>query len=660
MQHSRKLVLAGAAAAIGAVLAAAVIWMSWPEPSSHTTGPPAAPVSAPKSPDPQPQDPAPDWVAEAIDQLAGKHWDRAAAAEVVGFHREWLGALRANDPKGFDLTVTRLGQLRDPDRLAGVLTRRPELAGLLAMADDPVALARVLDGGGDGELLTSLFAAHLHRDDARRLAAALPADAGLIARLARRGLPGAEALLVDAATPGDDRAADDAYRAWVRDTLGRALDRADDEALADAVLFLAAEGPGVRRRLAEPRFRETFRRRWDDLRRLAAGYREQAVAEHHRAGNPDPDPAALPGLADLAALPGVWEFLDEPHAGRLFARLGPLAVEILHGPGSDPALRPRAAELLLAGDDCVVRLLATAGRDPVFRSFLEKNVPAGLLSEVAADLDARPDADRGKRLLFLQGRLNESRDALRDAVGRKEPGVVGYLPGYDVYRVLRAYSDGDDVTDDDLLLAGADLVLTLAPAARAGVKLTKEAAKGTIRHAAEKAATARLGAEAVKKAGGAAVNHASAWLVACRAYRKAVEVVRSVLLDRPKQVVIHLPVPRVDITGAVRLAFTRAGVGRETFKRLSGLEARLFMRADARVVLRFHYVIEGAAVRGWLRGHLIAACGYWFEETATIPPEAAKRLPPPEEWDDPDAWKRSLGTLFLASLADLLPAAGPG
>src|SRR2546429_178783 len=39
----------------------------------------------------------------------------------------------------------------------------------------------------------------------------------------------------------------------------------------------------------------------------------------------------------------------------------------------------------------------------------------------------------------------------------------------------------------------------------------------------------------------------------------------------------------LDITRPLKYAFDRAGMSRQTFKRLTGLEPRLFMRGDARV-----------------------------------------------------------------------------
>jgi hypothetical protein len=43
---------------------------------------------------------------------------------------------------------------------------------------------------------------------------------------------------------------------------------------------------------------------------------------------------------------------------------------------------------------------------------------------------------------------------------------------------------------------------------------------------------------------------------------------------------------QVDITGPLRWIFQKTGVGRDTIKRLTGLEARVFMRNDARVLIR--------------------------------------------------------------------------
>jgi len=42
---------------------------------------------------------------------------------------------------------------------------------------------------------------------------------------------------------------------------------------------------------------------------------------------------------------------------------------------------------------------------------------------------------------------------------------------------------------------------------------------------------------------------------------------------------------KVDVTEFVQWSFNKSGLGRKSYRRLTGLEARVFMRGDARVVI---------------------------------------------------------------------------
>jgi hypothetical protein len=59
----------------------------------------------------------------------------------------------------------------------------------------------------------------------------------------------------------------------------------------------------------------------------------------------------------------------------------------------------------------------------------------------------------------------------------------------------------------------------------------------------------------------------------------------------------------IEVTGPVRFLFTYSGVGRRSWKVLTGLEVRLFMRRDARVFIRVANVpkaVLGARMAGYL------------------------------------------------------------
>ena len=44
---------------------------------------------------------------------------------------------------------------------------------------------------------------------------------------------------------------------------------------------------------------------------------------------------------------------------------------------------------------------------------------------------------------------------------------------------------------------------------------------------------------------------------------------------------------KADVTEALRFAFQKSGLGRDSFRHITDLEAKVFMRADRRVLIDF-------------------------------------------------------------------------
>lgn len=647
----------GAAVVVSLALAGG-LYVLWPGPQPQPDPPPPVPPTGTPPPaaggeGPGPIPPTAGGLTSAglpVDRLVSKGWPSEAAERVLEFHAGWLEALRRHDPAGYDRTLTDLGQFPSAAAVGRTLTRRPELAGLLVMAGDHATdLADALDrGDAEDDLLAGLFLAHLTPDDVKALAAALPGNRNQIAALTRRGLVGAEVLyLFDRSGPAGRE-----YAAWLWDEVRRALGGPDDE-LADVFVFLLAEGPEIRRRLADDGFRQDFRRRWDALRGGAA-----------RIGSP---------LPELAGLPGVWDFLARGDARELLERRGVLAVDLLAGDRAyPPEVRDRVAALLRAEGETIARLLDECRGEAAFRELLrgDRPVPAPLLLRVAADLPAHPD--RAARLRTLADRWARDRtgEALRRALaGPADPGAAGYLPGYSLYRLVR--TDPDDIGGLDVLFAAADVASVVMPAAKVGTELGKagakkaanEVAKKAIREAAERAAKeaveVQLRRRAAALAGRVVVNRASAWAAAGQRCREAAAFVRDVLAGKTRSL---FPVA-VDVTGAVRFAFRlgrTGGLGRHTFRRLAGLEARLFMRGDARLTLKLGVTFnpKGGSLPALVK--LLKAAGEWVEKDGRAEPRPPDPGPaggaPPAAEPPRDAWAKAAGAVWLAAaVPGLLP-----
>lgn len=604
------------------------------------------------------------WDDELVARLVDHRWKPGAARAVVAFHRDWLDALRSHDRHNYEATALQLAELKDADAVAvsEALARRPELAGPLTAADEPRDLAEVLDD--DGDVLASLFAANADREDARLLAAVLTGDRGedgrRIAHLTRKGLVGVEAVFaIGYDTPGAVRPAHEAaYLNWVREAFKRALEGEDDEPV-DLFVFLLAEGRTIcTSRLTDERFRQKLSTRWSVIRDLVRATRDDQRRRIEREGR-KPEPDELSGFIDLIALPGVWEFADHPDAGRLFARRGVLAVDALHAFAANPARRERVADLLRDAqwDNAADWLLAYLLADPRSRGWValepfldDAAVNAGLIARIGRDVHGRPEDKRLKRLSELTDALTANGEAgLRAVLVPDGPGLVQYLPGYAVYRLYDKYDRGEEIENTDLLLAGVDAV-SLAPGAGAvitlgktgGKMVAKEGARAATKQTVARIVAARVGKEAATSAAEAGAR-AGFWLAARAAYHRVGAVVQKAVAEFARTGRITIRYGQLDITRAVQFAYTRSGLGRQTFQRLTGLDARLFMRGDARVALHVYHVVTPAPLLAKLEEFLEK----WADGTDDNPPRSSPQ--------DDGFRRRALGVLVLAARADLPP-----
>jgi hypothetical protein len=95
-----------------------------------------------------------------------------------------------------------------------------------------------------------------------------------------------------------------------------------------------------------------------------------------------------------------------------------------------------------------------------------------------------------------------------------------------------------------------------------------------------------------------------------------------------------------EVTTPVRVLFTYSGLGRQTFKRLTGLEVRLFMRHDAKVFISLGNTVVGTAASRFINDLRDKIADDVVE--ATRPAEQLR------------AWRQSVAAWWL------LNAGGPG
>jgi len=473
-------------------------------------------------------------------------WDPESARTVLAYHAGFLAALSADSPTAADAALDRLAVLGRSPKAHSLLRTQPELAGPLAAVTDPDAAVDVfVTAGEDATALVNcllLAGDRPARDDA---VAVFARHAHRIALLQRMGVFGVEALF-PARLHGDG---DRAFDRWLADALDAAV--RDDDLLAAVVLFARGQGLALRERMAGD---ATFRARFDDL---WAALRRVCSAPGH--------PLEL-----YLDEPAVWDVLMRPGGEELLRRRGLLAVALLHGPKAYPKpLHDRVAGLVLAGDGTTFNGLYDGPfRDhPQFRDLLAAKLPDDLLARVVADLLAAGGHYAPKLRTFWL--LRETPTKLGATVADRGPGALQWIPFYTTAVVAGKLLTGERVSDDEWVGAGTDLVAAVVPVSRVGKLVVTQ----SLKRVAAETAVRKLGTAAAEKAATTSAREVRRWSA-------------TALLEQSRRAMGQVGrLSSVDVTSAVRVAYRRSGVGRDGFRRLTGLEARVFMRRDGRVVV---------------------------------------------------------------------------
>jgi hypothetical protein len=492
-----------------------------------------------------------------VDELISSGWDAAAARAVVELNAGCLAAVNDEIPEELGQILAlwrRLGTIRHAQP---ALVRRPELAGLLAgsleiAADGPERILKAFElfnGEDDVAVLTSLYMLSAAPEDGVALARTLDRDGDLILRLCRRHAWDA-IVWFDDLPP--DRAGRDDYRRWLRDIFESALNSADDEALDRAQALLVIHSGRIRKKFAsDPEFRREFLPRyWPMFERVLSAQSDEL------------------SWAVYVGDPRVWDLLiGYPEEGEhVFRRHGALAVDLLVGDDYREC-RQQVFDALQQGEnEAVIAALYDdeLRQQPLFRKLMQRALPGDTLAAALYKLTA--DSADAPRLLRYYDQLSDT--ALIEEIGGAPEGGQTWIPGYAIYYLGKKYAQGREIEGMDVVLAAVDAaeVVFVAKGASRGLKLVQQGLKDS----AKKRGLTKV-AKAVETAS-ARQLHPAALREGHKAVRKGL---RESLRDKAS----------LDVTDIVRFAFRKSGIGRESFKRLTALEARVFMPADRRVVI---------------------------------------------------------------------------
>jgi hypothetical protein len=545
---------------------------------------------------------------------------------VAALYSDWFAALEQENPSHAARQLVFLKGLGRQRSVMELLDKHPETAGMLGAANDPGLLARTLEKAGpqDYDLVLGLYAQHADPDDAARLAQALDRHGALICHLIRGGLVGAELPFLFPRT-GE---AEQEYDLWLAEELqARAGD--DDEKRMGFQFFLLDEGRGLRQRLREnTQFRSTFRLElWPKLTRVVGQSGTWAI---------------------YVGEPHLWDLLSLPQGEQLLQDEGSLPLRLLFDEGAYASeLHELIIRALLEDDRVVLQALVQFRDAPQFTKFLKRSLTREQRRSALVRLLRLGTKDRTELDKF--NRLDDG--ALAEELRAELSGIETWVPLFYTYHVGKKLYQGRDPSAMEWVLAVADPASFLLPALKAGGKgakmggkllagevattLKNQGKEYAIRQFERRAAQtgvrlspdelAAIGTKLLGKDVEYEVLHYSAVSVLAQVERPFREALRNATT--------------FEATASVRFLFTHSGLSRQTFKRMTGLEARLFMRKDARV-----YIQLGSTAAGALASRFVNQAYDQFADKAVEDSGAAEQL---------RAWRRNIGAWWLMNSSGL-------
>lgn len=511
------------------------------------------------------------WTAELI---AGG-WSRPAAEAVIGVNRDSLAIVFAVDERPGREALEVLNSLRHYAGLMPLLARRPELAGLLARAPDPLALGRLLDRTPCYDAMTDFFQVHgMERASIERgLTAMERYQEPFCALDAHERL-----ILGPRLYELSDRASEPAFDRWLSEAL---VDRRglDDRQRAEFFAYIFGASPAIRDRLRQDsafaaRFRSEL---WPNFFRVAS--RPEHCAE--TAPSEDTPATCFPIYEHI---PEVWDLLMLPSGDELLRAWGLAGIALLVGPGSEVYARHRnlmAAIMMNADLDTASAMMRLAPeylfRELIARPGLSDWDRTRLVNRIARDAQTQCSDDYPP-CFALDERLRYY-TRLDTPVLIKELGPPPserpetWLPLVGTFYAVNKLLDGRELDSGDYLNLVADLAFGVAAARTLKPLARLQRSTGTLQ-------SARRAHGTVRQVG------RRAWALSDHLQRMRTFDYRSL----PKNATL-------DITGAVQDLHRMSGShGRELARRLAGKHARFYMRGDARILVRLDGIPREAAL----------------------------------------------------------------
>lgn len=556
------------------------------------------------------------FAESTIEKLLKVSWERGAAAAVVKMNHRYLFLIHETSTEHYERIVNLLGRLGDRPVVQKRLREWPELAGLLMRSleqdsEGPELILKTFSDQDDLNPVRSLYGLASTPDDSIRLARILGRDGDLVVRLWKQGV-------IDAADWFDplpeDADAQTEYRRWLRSVFETALKAADEAtrevAIYRAQMLLTIHSRSLRELLDKD---DTFRREflskhWPLFRRIL-----DAKAESD-------------DWIGCVLEPRVWILLGRfgQSGADKFDKYGAVAIDLLLCPEYQ-ACTEKVFDAFDHGDEHTLDALFDdeLRRNGLFVELLNRDLPGGKLAKALHELKTRPTEQpallRQWKGLSLQG--------LTEELGPPPEGVVTWLPGYSSYYLGRKLAQGRDVSGLDVAGAAVDAATTVFMVGKA-VNGLKVVGQGL--------------AKAFQKGG---MNAAAKWAAKATAKELYPWVIRDAQIAASQPASLYRTVTQVDVTDAVRFAFEKSGRKLSSFKQVTNLDARIFMRADRRIVFAPAKLLENR-IAGPLLAETATGAGFEFAVKAGDPVvRTTARTVAEQEL----AWRQHLSLWWLSS-----------
>lgn len=515
-----------------------------------------------------------------IKELSDSGWNRDTATTFLKLNGEFFALQEEENPNGLEKNIKLLKGLGQHPEFQPLIEKHPELALLLAGAKNPQLIAQLFDSiHEDYERLAGIFQQFCDMNDANAAALALKNNRELIFNLQKKGVISPEVLFIfDRESAG----AKD-YEKWLKEVIDKGKDASPEE-FSELLALILNQGRALQRRLNE---KETFRNDffailWPRFIR-AVGDKKENISLY---------------LNDE----WIWDLLAMDNGEILLKNCGLIATDLLFGNPEikhyayPQELHPKVIQILLSKKETPIRALIQFRDNQLFHELLKRSIAP---STLAAALNKVFESG-GNYQNTLKDFSKLSNKALAEEVGPEPSGVITWVPFYyTVYEVPKKLLQGRTPTGMDLVSGALDVAFlvpdivsfgTTAAPRKALVMGTKEAAVAFEKQLAGKVAATSLREAGVELASKALTKKAAEKLTT---QELAQWTVTATLCEVKKWMGESLgKALTFEITKPVKLMFELSKVGRESMKKWTGLDARFFMRGDARVYVHLGKVPE--------------------------------------------------------------------